>query len=130
MKKEDIFIRDLMKELPQEKAPIGITELIMSKIEKEQAAFPKIKVLRVWQMQSFYIMIAIVAVESWLLYSVRDWFTLANAESVIKKAYVAVIEYFAVPDFSAIFTVLAIIGVLIYLFVKDRIERAKYYLCI
>lgn len=125
MNKEDKFLRTLMQELPKEKASEGITQLIMQKITVQSKVFVPIRTTKVWQTQAFYIMIAIVAVEAWLLWSVRKWFTLANFEAVAKKAYIEIYQYFALNNFSTPLLILVLIGVCLYLFVKNQIEAKR-----
>lgn len=126
MHKEESYLKKLMQEVPREKAPEGITQLIMQKITAKEVELMPLKHLRVWQTQAFYIMLAIVGTEAWLFWSLREWFTLATVETLLRDAYVQVCQYVATNGFAVLFWGIALIGIFIYLFVKDRIENAKY----
>lgn len=126
MHKEELYLKKLMQEVPREKAPEGITQLIMQKITAKEAEPIPLSCLRVWQTQAFYIMLAIVGVEAWGLWSLREWFTLATVETLFRDAYVQICQHVATNGFAVLFWGIALIGIFIYLFVKDRIENAKY----
>lgn len=126
MNREDKYLSSLMQELPREKAPKGITELIMQKIVAREIAIEPIRQLKVWQTQAFYIMIAVVCAEAWLLWSSRYWLTLAHLETLLKSAYIQIYQYFAVNNFNSLATGIVLAGVLLYLFVRERIENTRY----
>ncbi|PVX50694.1 hypothetical protein C7377_1007 [Balneicella halophila] len=125
MNKNDIYLKGLFKELPQEKAPDGMTQLIMGRIEEKYPEATNTTFRYFWETQAFYIMIAIVVAESWLFYNIREWLTMSNMIGVLRNVYANIIEYIATYNFTAVFTIIAIVGVLIYLFVRDRIEETK-----
>lgn len=125
MKKEDTYLKSLMQELPTEKAPEGITQLIMQKIQTKKAVMLPMESLKIWQMQAFYIMIGIVLAEGWLFWSLRDWLTLVHFETLLKNVYIQVNQYFAINNFSTLFMGIVLAGILVYLFVRSRIESTK-----
>ncbi len=122
MYKEQKYLKNLLQELPQEKAPVGITRLIMQKIEKQKTAV-SLQTTRVWQTQAFYIMLALVVAEIWLLWSYRAWFTFDNIVTALKIVYVDILRYIALNDFNMLIGFFVFAGISLYLFVKYRMEN-------
>lgn len=125
MNREDTYLKTLIRELPKEKAPEDITQLIMQKIAAQKAAVVPVESVKVWQTQAFYIMIAIAVLEALSLWSLRSWLTLSNFESLLKSLCIRVYQYFALNNFSALLMGGVLVGVFLYLFVKGRIESTK-----
>ncbi len=115
MNREDLYIKELMQELPREKAPANITQLIMQKIEKK-TEFVFVKPLPLWQNSNIYLLLGVIVAELLLL-----WLVLF----VGKTIYSSVIRYIATPNFNNLFFVLALIGVAIYFFVSEHIENNR-----
>ncbi len=121
MDKEQKYLKNLLQELPREEAPVGITQLIMQKIEKQEISVP-LQVTKIWQTQAFYVMLALVLTEVWLLWSYRAWFTVENITTVAKIIYVDVLRYFALHNFNMLIGAFVLAGISLYLFVKYRLE--------
>ncbi len=124
MNKDDLYIKQLMQELPKEKAPANITQLIMQKIEKK-TQFVFTPVVPLWKRQNFYILIGVFLMEIFLLWSVKDLFTLENFVFVFKTIYIKIITYWETNNLNQILLILSCIGVAVYLFVKERINYSQ-----
>lgn len=124
MNREDLYVKELMQELPREKAPANITQLIMQKIEKK-TEFVFVKPLPLWQNSNIYLLLGVIVAELLLLWLVSDMFTFENVLFVGKTIYSSVIRYIATPNFNNLFFVLALIGVAIYFFVSEHIENNR-----
>lgn len=125
MNSEKEYLKGLLQELPREKAPEGLTELIMQKIQAKPIVYLPTKSLKVWKAQAFYIMLGIIALEGWLLFSAKKWFTLMNVETLLKDAYIRSCQYLAANNFNTVFMGIALLGISLYLFVKYRQESTK-----
>ncbi len=129
MNKEEKYLRDLMRELPREKAPEGITELIMQKIEpkREWVKFPKVVF---WDTLAFWIFLAIAVTEGWLFWSSKSYITVDSARAVYRLIVQRGYEYLTAFDSVTVLGYGIAVALGVYFLVKQSLSERKYRLSI
>ncbi len=123
MNKEEKYLKDLMQELPREKAPENITRLIMQKIEckREFVSFPRIAF---WNTLSFWIFLAVAISEVWLIWSSKNYVTVEFARTVYRMTLQKYYSFIAVTDTMTLlgYGVVFVFGVY-FLITESLVER-------
>ncbi len=126
MKKEELFLRDLMQELPREKAPADITQLIMKQIQPQRQIVVEFPKLKFWETNAFYILLSLCALEGYLLWQNWHYFTFENARNLFREACALIMRNVIVPEnYTPIYTAVLCVGLVVWLFVKERIEADR-----